>query len=180
MCIRDSHKPECHAEKLVHCVQCRGHNEGLYNQNMSISVVSSKLLVDLQPNLVWLIKSRLICYLQGQGHWQSSCNQNMTISIVSFELLILLLPNLVLQYIIISQGVYGEIGLLCSRSRSQQNFKMSMNVCPDDIFWIAEPFTAKLGMVMHHYEPDCLPKRLVCYLQGQGHSEGSYNQNMTF
>ena len=65
---------------------------------------------------------------------------------------------------------YGEIGLLCSRSRSQQNFKMSMNVCPDDIFWIAEPFTTKLGMVMHHYEPDCLSKRLVCCLQGQGHN----------
>ena len=35
-------------------------------------------------------------------------------------------------------------------------------------------------MVMHHEEPDCLPKRLVCCLQSQGHSEGSYDQNMTF
>ena len=33
-----------------------------------------------------------------------------------------------------------------------------MNVCPDDIFWIPEPFTTKLGMVMHHYEPDFLSK----------------------
>ena len=46
------HKPECHAGKFVHCVQCRGHNEGLYDQNMTISVVASKLLVSLQPNLV--------------------------------------------------------------------------------------------------------------------------------
>ena len=38
---------------------------------------------------------------------------------------------------------------------------MSMNVCPDNIFLIAESFTTKLGMVMHHYEPDCLSKRLV-------------------
>ena len=55
---------------------------------------------------------------------------------------------------------------------------MSMNVCPDDTFWMDEPFTTKLGMVM----PDCLPKRLLCCLQGQGqdHSEGSYNQNVTF
>ena len=45
-------KPECHAEKLVHCVQCQGHSEGLYNQNVTISVVSSELLVRLQPNLV--------------------------------------------------------------------------------------------------------------------------------
>ena len=75
---------------------------------------------------------------------------------------------------------YGEIGLLCSESRSQQSFKMLMNVCPDDIFLIAEPFTTKLGRVMHHYEPDCLPERLVCCLQVQGHSEGSYNQKCDF
>ena len=48
---------------------------------------------------------------------------------------------------------YEEIGLLCSRSRSQQNFKMSVNVCPDDIFWIAKPFITKLVMMMHHHEP---------------------------
>ena len=47
------HKLECHVEKMVHCVQCPGHSKGLYNQNMIISVVSSKLLVGLQPNLVW-------------------------------------------------------------------------------------------------------------------------------
>ena len=46
------HQPKCHAEKLVHCDQCQGHSEGLYNQNMTISVVSSKLQVGLQPNLV--------------------------------------------------------------------------------------------------------------------------------
>ena len=46
------YKTECPAEKLVHFVQCQGHSEGLYNQNMTISVVSSKLQVGLQPNLV--------------------------------------------------------------------------------------------------------------------------------
>ena len=59
-----------------------------------------------------------------------------------------------------------------------------MNVCPDNICWINEPFITKLNMVMHHYEPDCLPERLFCCLEGQGHSEGSYNQiwlfNMSF
>ena len=47
------HKPECHAEKLVHFLKCQGHSEGLYNKDMTISVVSSKLLVGLPPNLVW-------------------------------------------------------------------------------------------------------------------------------
>ena len=56
------------------------------------------------------------------------------------------------------------------------NFKVLMNVCPDDIFWITEPFTTKLGMVMHSYEPDCLQKWFVCCIQGQGHSERSFNE----
>ena len=67
----------CHVENLIHCLQClspdvilcgwlglkhqltkknlqcQGHSEGLYNWNMTIFVVSSKLLVSLQPNLVW-------------------------------------------------------------------------------------------------------------------------------
>ena len=37
------------------------------------------------------------------------------------------------------------------------------------------------GMVIHHHEPECQVKRLLCCHQGQGHSEGSYfNRNMTF
>ena len=47
--VMQHHKPECHAEKSV---QYQGHSEGLYNQNMTISLVFSKLLVGLQPNLV--------------------------------------------------------------------------------------------------------------------------------
>ena len=61
-------------------------------------------------------------------------------------------------------------------------FRIQVNVHLDDKSSAAEPSVIKLGMVMQHYEPDCLSKRLVCCLQGQGHSEGSYkgsyNQNM--
>ena len=32
----------CQAEKLVHYLQCHGHSEGLYNQNMTIFTISSK------------------------------------------------------------------------------------------------------------------------------------------
>ena len=46
------------------------------------------------------------------------------------------------------------MGLLCSRSRSQRMFKMSVNVCPNDIFWITEHFVTKFGMVMQHHEPE--------------------------
>ena len=50
--VMQHHKPECPAEELVHCVQCQGHSKGLYNQNTTISTISSKLLVSLQPNWV--------------------------------------------------------------------------------------------------------------------------------
>ena len=46
------HEMECHAEKLVHYLQRQGHSEGLHNQNMTISAMSSKLLIPLQVNLV--------------------------------------------------------------------------------------------------------------------------------
>ena len=50
--VMQHHKPECHAEKSDHCVQCQGHSKGLYDQNMTISTLSSELLVHLQSNLV--------------------------------------------------------------------------------------------------------------------------------
>ena len=49
-------------------------------------------------------------------------------------------------------------GLLCLRLRSQWNFKLSMNVCLDEIFWTAEPFITNLGTVMHHHDPECNAK----------------------
>ena len=47
------HQAMCHAEKLIHYLQCQGHIKGLYNENTIIFTISSKLLVCLQTNLVW-------------------------------------------------------------------------------------------------------------------------------
>ena len=47
------HKAMCHAEKLVHYLQCHGHSEGLDNQNMTIFMIPCELLICLQPDLVW-------------------------------------------------------------------------------------------------------------------------------
>ena len=44
------HGAVCHAENLVHYLKCQVHSKGLYSQNMTI--ISSKLLACLQPNLV--------------------------------------------------------------------------------------------------------------------------------
>ena len=59
---------------------------------------------------------------------------------------------------------WKAIVLICSRSRSQQRFKVVMNVHLD-IFSTAEPFVTILGMVMQHHGPQCHVKRLVCYFK---------------
>ena len=46
------HEAVCRAEKLVHYLQCQGHSQGLCNQNMTISTLTTKLLVPLQLNFV--------------------------------------------------------------------------------------------------------------------------------
>ena len=46
------HDAMYHAENLVHYLQCQGYSVGLYNQNMTISTISSKVLLHLQPDLV--------------------------------------------------------------------------------------------------------------------------------
>ena len=46
------HETMCHAETLVHCLECQGHGKGLYNQNMTIFTVSSNVLFRLQTDLV--------------------------------------------------------------------------------------------------------------------------------
>ena len=113
-----------------------------------------------------------------------------------------------------------KIGLLPSRSRSQQGLIRSKYDSVFCIFWTAESFTAKLGgasswvfqkdlfavfkvkvatmahmvkvwqyllhllnrWIFYHQTWWCiimsLSKRLVCCLQGQGHSEGLFNQNL--
>ena len=83
------------------------------------------------------------------------------------------------------------MGLLHSRSKSQERFKMSGNVCLDDIFlcvqscplsisWTTQLFFTKFGIVVYYHEAMCHVAKLVHCLQCQGHSEGLYNQNMTF
>ena len=64
----------------------------------------------------------------------------------------------------------------------QDHSNGSLNICLDGIFQTIEPFVAKrwIMIVIHHQEPECLGKRLFCYHQGQGHDEGSLNQNMMF
>ena len=62
--VMQHHEPEFPAEKLIHCVQCQGHSKGLYNQNMTFSAISSKLLICLQPNWITVFKVKVTAKVQ--------------------------------------------------------------------------------------------------------------------
>ena len=76
--------------------------------------------------------------------------------------------KLVWWHIIIVSWIFlwvDWIAMLCSRSRSQEMFQISMNVHLDNISSTAEPFVIKLGMVMHNHGSECCARRLVYFLQ---------------
>ena len=71
------------------------------------------------------------CYFQGGGHNECSCkwyNQNVIVSAISFGLLILLHHKLGVSY----------KSIRCSRSNSQWRFKISVNVCRNNVFRTTE------------------------------------------
>ena len=145
---------------------------------MSVNVYPDDIFLMLNillPNLVlWCIIMSQIVF---QKDWfavfkAKGTEKDHIIKIcLSFKLLILLQLNLVWWHIIISWIVLwkGWIALLWSRSRSQQRFRISVNVHQDDIS-TAEPSVTKHGIVIHHHRPECHARRLVCCLQVQGHS----------
>ena len=67
----------CPVEKLVHFLLFEGHSEGIYNQNMTIFTISSKLLVRKlrfivqHHKLEWPVE-KWDFYVEGQGHSESS------------------------------------------------------------------------------------------------------------
>ena len=71
-------------------------------------------------------------------------------------------------------GLGGSTGIILSVWLS---FCVS-GLCPGDIFWTIKNFVTKLGMVVYHHAAECHVKKIVCYLPGQGHSEGLHHQNM--
>ena len=160
-------------KKLDYCFVSWSRSQQRVKMLMFVQIISSKAPDILFPNSVlWCITmSRSIM----QKDWFTIFKVKVTarahmIKIWQFLLYVLNFWSFCYQTwfdstLSLARVSYGEIGVLCTRSRSQQHFTMSMNDCPDDLFWIAELFcVTKLGMVMHHYEPDCLSKRLVCHL----------------
>ena len=155
---------------------------------MFVQMIVSELLHILLPNVVWwcIIMSQIIF----QKDWFAVCKVKVTLkdNVVKIwlfdilsELLILQL-NLVWWYVIIRWIVLWKdwIALLWSRSRSQERLRIPVNVHLDNISPAAEPSVTKLVTVMQHHRPECHARKLVCCLEVQGHSEGSFSQIWLF
>ena len=164
------YESECHAKRLSCYFQGQDHCKNWYNQNITVSdpfVTKLGLIVHHKPEC---FMEKLDCCVQDQGHSKISKCQGMFVQMISSETLNLLLPDLVWWCIIMGQIVFQKDLFAVFKVKVTATFQNSVNVCAYDICWIAESFTTKLGMVMCHYEQDCLSKRLVCCLQGQSYS----------
>ena len=69
----------CPTEKLVHYLQCQDYREGLYNPNMTISTISSKLVSFATSHRLVVLHHKSECpvekldyCIQGQGHSEGS------------------------------------------------------------------------------------------------------------
>ena len=146
---------------------------------MFVKMISSESLNLLLPNLVWwcIIMSQIVfqkdlfAVFKVKVTVKAHIIKILLFNILS-ELLMLLQLNLVWWHIIIRWIVSWNywIALLWSRSRSQKSFRILVNVHQDEISSAAELSVIKLGIVMQHHGPKCHARRLVCCLQGQGHS----------
>ena len=211
--VMQHHEPECHAEMFA-IFKDKSQWGLLWSKYDSFYCIfwtfdssATKLgLMMHHHKLECLVKNILLLHSWSRSLWR--VKMSMFVQMISSKLPNILWPNLVLWCIVTSQSVVQKdccaifkvkatarahvikmwqflymfwpadpfaprLGLIvhchkpeCLRrhliavfkSRSQQNFKLSMNICLDNIVRITEPLTTKLCMVMHHHELDCLPK----------------------
>ena len=170
------HKPECPVKKkgLLHSGS-KSQQRVKILMFVQMFVKTTKRFVTKLCTVMHYYESechakRLVCYFQGQGHCKSSYDQTMTIFFCIFWTADPFATKLGLIVHYYNHKCFMEKLDHGFKVKITANFKISVNVCSDDIFWVMKPFATKLGMVMHYCKPDCLSKRSVCYLQGRGHS----------
>ena len=114
-------------------------------------MISSEPQNILLPNVVCLCS--IINQSVMQKNWFIVFNVKVTarayiikiwLSVVPSKLLVRMQPNMVWYYSIISQSALWKSGITAFRSRSQGRFKMSVNVCQDDISWVTELFSYQI------------------------------------
>ena len=153
-------------KKMVHYLQCQGHSKGWYDQNMTLSTISSELLILWQPNLIcWYISIsqsvfwKKIGWLLSSSRSQQRSKYQLFVQMRSSKPPHILLPNLVLWCITMSRSACKKIDVLFSRSRSQQGLMWSKY---DSFYYIiltVDSLAAKLGLMIHHQKPECPMKK---------------------
>ena len=155
---------EIHAEIFVIVVaflKIKDYSEGSYDQNMTLSTIFSLLLIPWQPNLVWwyIIRSQSVQWKKldfslhsgSRSHWK--VKMLMFVQVISSKPPNILFPNLVLWCIIMQEFMWSKYyNVYC-------------------IFWTADPFATKLGLIVHYHKPECFMEKLECCVQGKSHSK---------
>ena len=162
--------------KIACYLQSQGHSEGSYDQNMTFSFISSELFIFRQPN--WsdgnfhkpecLVKKKKNYCIQGEG--TAKVKMSMFVQMIASEP-----PHILFQTWYFEASSWARMscktfGLLFSRSRLQQGLIRKYDSFYY-IFWTADPFATKLGLIVHYHKPECLMEKLECCVQGQGHSK---------
>ena len=112
-------------KKFVCYFQGQDHSKCSFDQNMTLSTMSSELLISWQPNLVWwyiiiswFVKRIGILHLRSRSQWR--VKMSIFVQMISSKLPNILLPNLLLWCIFMNQSACKKTDLLFLRSRSQQ------------------------------------------------------------
>ena len=136
---------------------------------MTISILSSKLLVSLQPNLIWNCSIINWSFLQKNGVTAFKVNVTAKIQNVSECLSGWYLLN---HRTFCYQTWYGDPAwarvshriffwhLLSSRSRSQWGLIWSKYIFFYYIIWTVDSLASKPGLMIHHQKSECLVKKV--------------------
>ena len=160
-----------------------GHNEGLLGRNMTFYYIF--WTADFwQPNMVWyyIIISQNVLWQKLSTAFKVKVivkgKMSVFVQIISSKLSIILLPNLYCDASSWDGVSCKKIGLLFSRSRSQQRLVWSNCGSFYYILWTTVSFASKLGFVVDFHKPEYLMKKFDCSVQGQGLSKMSKCQWM--
>ena len=173
--IAQLHKLECPVKTKRLLRRGQGHSEGRKCKWIFVQMISSEAQNILFPKLVWWCS--MICVMRKKmfAIFEVKVTARAhTIKYDSFYCIFWTDDSLATKLGLVVRHHKPECfvekqGLLRSRSTSPRRLKMS-----------SKPFCSKRGIVMHHHDPEWHAKTLVCFLQGQGHSKGSYDQIHSF
>ena len=112
-------------------------------------------------------------FLHSGSRSQWKVKMLMFVQMISSKPPNILFPNLVLWCIIMSQCHAKRLNVPFSRSRSRQELMWSKYYNVYCIFWTADPFATKLGLIIHYHKPECFMEKLECCVHGQSHRKMS-------